>query len=135
MQREFQIRTQRKFETVDITAGVAEVASRCQAEDAVCSVYVPHATAAVVVNENADPNICTDLLDALDKLIPDGVWRHDRIDGNGASHIQAAIVGPTEVIPIRDGDLHLSTWQNVFLCDFDGPRNTRRVIVTIFGDP
>jgi secondary thiamine-phosphate synthase enzyme len=68
-------------------------------------------------------------------LIPAGKWLHDQVDGNGASHIQAAIVGPTEAVPIRDGDLYLSTWQNVFFCDFDGPRRTRRVIVTILGDP
>lgn len=130
MQREFQIRTQRKFETVDITAGVAEIASHSDAEDALCSVYVPHATAAIVVNENADPNIGADLLDALDQLIPDGVWRHDRIDGNGAAHIKAAILGPGETIPVRRGRLVLGTWQALMLVELDGPRQ-RRVVVTV----
>lgn len=130
MQREFQVRTQRKFDTVDITAGVARVVAEAGNATGVCSVYVPHATAAVVINENADPNICTDLLDALDRLIPDGVWKHDRIDGNGAAHIKAAILGPGETVPVRNGELVLGTWQAIMLVDLDGPRQ-RRVVVTV----
>lgn len=86
-----------------------------------------------MVQENDDPNISEDVLDCLSKLVPAGVWIHDRVDGNGDAHIQAGLVGPSEVIPVRDGDLALSTWQNIFLCDFDGPRRNRRVLVTIMG--
>jgi secondary thiamine-phosphate synthase enzyme len=86
-----------------------------------------------MIQENDDPNITADVLECVDKLVPSGVWRHDRIDHNGAAHIQAGLVGPSETIPIRDGQLALSTWQNVFLCDFDGPRSIRRVMVTIIG--
>jgi len=82
-----------------------------------------------VINENDDPNLCTDLLDALDKLIPEGVWRHDRVDRNGAAHLKSAILGPGETIPVRDGRLLLGTWQAIMLIDLDGPRQ-RRVIVT-----
>ena len=92
------------------------------------------ATAALMIQENDDPQVPEDILDCLDRLIPAGGWRHDRIDNNGAAHIQAGIVGPSEAIPVRDGALALSRWQNVFLCDFDGPRRARRVLVTITGE-
>src|SRR5262249_52440763 len=87
-------------------------------------------TAAVVINENDDPNICTDVLDALDRLVPAGIWRHDRVDGNAASHIQAVMLGPGETIPVQDGRLLLGTWQAVMLVELDGPRE-RRVLVTV----
>ena len=99
-------------------------------DEGLCSVFVPHATAAIVINENDDPNLCTDLLDALAKLVPEGVWRHDRVDNNGAAHIKAAILGPSETIPVRGGRLLLGTWQAIMLVDLDGPRQ-RRVIVTV----
>ena len=91
-------------------------------------------TAALMIQENDDPNIGDDVVNCLDGLIPKGVWLHDRIDGNGASHIQAGIVGPSETVPIRDGQLNLSSWQNVFFCEFDGPRRRRTVAVTILGN-
>jgi secondary thiamine-phosphate synthase enzyme len=115
---------------VDLTSRVAEVVRRAGVAEGLCSVYVPHATAAIVVNENDDPNVCVDVLDALDKLIPPGGWRHDLVDGNAASHIQAAILGPGETIPVRDGRLMLGTWQAVMLVELDGPRD-RRVLVTL----
>jgi secondary thiamine-phosphate synthase enzyme len=130
MQAEFTISTHNTYEVVDITRQVAEIVGDSDLEEGICSVYVPHATAAIVINENADPNIGNDLLDALTKLIPEGVWRHDRIDNNGAAHIKAAILGPGETIPVRDGQLVLGTWQAIMLVDLDGPR-TRRVIVTV----
>jgi secondary thiamine-phosphate synthase enzyme len=130
MQREFEVRTQRPRDVVDITATVARIVAESGADTGICSVYVPHATAAVVVNENADPNIGLDLLDALDKLIPQGVWRHDRVDDNGAAHIKAAILGPGETVPVRAGRLLLGTWQSLMLVDLDGPRS-RRVVVTV----
>ena len=89
--------------------------------------------AAIVIHENDDPNLCTDLLDALNKLIPEGVWRHDRVDGNGAAHLKAAMLGPGETIPVRGGRLQLGTWQAIMLVDLDGPRQ-RRVIVTVLAD-
>jgi secondary thiamine-phosphate synthase enzyme len=115
---------------VDLTARVAEIVARSGLAEGLCSVYVPHATAAIVINENDDPNICTDVLDALDRLIPAGIWRHDRVDGNAASHIQATLLGPGETIPVKDGRLQLGTWQAVMLVELDGPRE-RRVLVTI----
>lgn len=127
---ELQIRSSAKREMIDLTAAVADLVRRSGLAEGLCSVYVPHATAAIVVNENDDPNVCVDVLDALDRLVPAGRWRHDRVDGNAASHIQATILGPGETIPIRDGRLLLGTWQAIMLVELDGPRE-RRVVVTI----
>ena len=127
---ELRIRTTAKRELRDITAEVAGVVARSGVAEGLCNVYVAHATAAIVVNENDDPNVCVDVLEALDRLVPAGIWRHDRVDGNAASHIQAAILGPSETIPVRDGRLCLGRWQAVMLAELDGPRE-RRVFVTI----
>ena len=129
---ELRIRTTTKREMVDLTARVAELVAEADVDEGLCSVYTPHATAAIVVNENDDPNVCVDVLDALDRLVPAGIWRHDRVDGNAASHIQATILGPGETIPIRDGKMMLGTWQAVMLVELDGPRD-RRVLVTVSG--
>jgi secondary thiamine-phosphate synthase enzyme len=127
---EFRIRTTTKREMIDLTARVADVVARAGMAEGLCSVYTPHATAAIVVNENDDPNVCVDVLDALDRLIPAGIWRHDRVDGNAASHIQATILGPGETIPVRQHELLLGRWQAVMLVELDGPRD-RRVVVTV----
>jgi secondary thiamine-phosphate synthase enzyme len=130
MQRDFEVSTRRKYEVVDITERVARIVAEAELDDAICSVYVPHATAAIVINENDDPNIGDDLLDALGKLVPEGIWRHDRVDDNGAAHIKASILGPGETVPVREGKLLLGRWQAIMLVDFDGPRR-RRVVVTV----
>ena len=130
MTTELRIRTKHKREMIDLTPQVAEIVRDSGVAEGLCNVYVAHATAAVVVNENDDPNVCVDTLDALDKLIPAGIWRHDRVDGNAASHIQAAILGPSETIPVQQGRLLLGTWQAVMLVELDGPRE-RRIVVTI----
>jgi secondary thiamine-phosphate synthase enzyme len=130
MQTEFTIRSQRQYEMLDITARVAKIVGEAKVEEGMCSVYVPHATAAIVINENDDPNLCDDVLDALAKLVPEGIWRHDRIDSNGAAHIKAAILGPSETVPVLGGKLLLGTWQAIMLVELDGPRQ-RRVIVTV----
>ena len=127
---ELHIRTTQKRELVDITSAVADAVAQSGVDEGLCNVYVAHATAAIVVNENDDPNVCVDLLDALDRLVPAGIWRHDRVDGNAASHIQAAILGPGETIPVRHGRLCLGTWQAVMLAELDGPRE-RRILVTL----
>jgi secondary thiamine-phosphate synthase enzyme len=130
MQREFTVQSQRKYQMLDVTAKVATIVAEASIEEGTCTVYVPHATAAVVINENDDPNLCDDLLDALAKLVPEGIWRHDRIDDNGAAHIKAAILGPGETVPVRGGRLLLGTWQAIMIAELDGPRR-RRVIVTV----
>lgn len=127
---ELQFRTHTRREMVDVTAQVAAVVEATGVDEGLCNVYVAHATAAIVVNENDDPNVCVDTLDALDQLVPAGVWRHDLVDGNAASHIQASILGPGETIPIRAGRLQLGRWQAIMLVELDGPRE-RRVLVTV----
>ena len=125
--------TNRERQLVDVTREAQQLVRASGVQKGVCSLYAHGATAALMVQENDDPNIGEDVVDCLDKLVPKGVWRHDRIDGNGASHIQAGLVGPSESIPIRAGKLDLSTWQNLFFCEF-GPRSRRTVAVTIIGD-
>ncbi|MBU2561026.1 MAG: secondary thiamine-phosphate synthase enzyme YjbQ [Nanoarchaeota archaeon] len=127
---EFTVSTTKKQELVDITHQVEEAVAKSGAKEGLCNVYVAHATAAIAINENADPNITLDIIDALDKTVKESGWRHDCIDNNAAAHIKAAIVGPSETIPVKDGKLRLGRWQGIFLCDFDGPRK-RTVAVTV----
>ncbi len=130
--RAFFVSTQDKHQIVDITHKVTDALRESGVSEGQLTVFTPHATAAIALNENDDPNIGTDLLRALSKLIieHDG-WLHDRIDNNAAAHIKSAIMGPSETVPIIGGRLSLGTWQNFFLCEFDGPRHERRVIVSI----
>lgn len=131
MQEEFTISTSKKQELVDITSRVNSIIQKSKIKDGLCNVFTSHATAAVIINENYDPNICLDLLDALNKLIPSGIWRHDRIDGNADSHIKAAILGPQETMPIKNGELQLGRWQSCMLVELDGPRKDRKIIITV----
>jgi secondary thiamine-phosphate synthase enzyme len=124
------IKTKSKEEIVDLTYQVKEIVKKSKIREGICYIYVPHATAAITINENYDENVCIDFLNFLDKLIPEGRWLHDKIDGNGAAHLKAALIGPSEFIPIKDGKLLLGTWQGIMFCEFDGPRE-RRVIVEI----
>ena len=124
------LRTRKAQEMIDITQQVADEVRRTGVKDGLCLVFVPHATAAVVINENADQNVCQDILDAMGRLVPEGAWRHDRIDNNAAAHIKATILGPSETVPVRGGALRLGTWQSLMLVEFDGPRD-RTVIVEV----
>ena len=127
---ELTIRTRKTQEMLDITSQVAEMVRRSGVANGLCLVYVPHATAAIVINENADPNVCQDILDALGRVVPEGVWRPDRVDNNAAAHIKATILGPSQAVPVREGGLRLGTWQSVMLVELDGPRD-RTVIVEV----
>ena len=127
---ELRLHTRTKRELVDITSELTAIVSKAGMAEGLCHVYVAHATAAIVINENDDPNICADLIDALARLVPEGEWRHDRIDRNGAAHIKAAMLGPSETIPVCNARLQLGTWQAIMLVDLDGPRQ-RRVIVSV----
>lgn len=119
-------------ELIDITPQVKKIVKKSGVKQGICAVYAQGATSALTINENADPEICKDILEALDKAIPNhGRWRHDRIDNNAVAHIKAAIIGPSESIPIHNGKLMLSTWQDIFFCNFDGPRSGRKVLVEI----
>ncbi len=126
--------TRHREELVDITARVAAIVKASGVRQGVATVYAQGATAALMIQENWDESVQTDVIHLLRKLIPRGVWLHDEQDGNGDAHLKAGLVGPSEVIPIIDGELGLSRWQNIFFCEFDGPRRDRRVVCTILAD-
>jgi secondary thiamine-phosphate synthase enzyme len=126
--------TPRREVLVDITDHVAQIVGDSGIENGLVSVYVQGATAAVMIQENWDDSVQTDVVDFLRNIIPKGVWLHDRQDGNGDAHLKAGLVGPSETIPVIHGKLGLSTWQNIFLCEFDGPRAQRTVVCTVIGD-
>jgi secondary thiamine-phosphate synthase enzyme len=130
--RRLNFETRSHHEVLDITSEVNRVIVESGVTEGQVCVYTPHATAAVAINENDDPNIGVDFLRALGQMVPehDG-WLHDRVDNNAAAHIKSAVIGPSETIPITSGRMCLGTWQNIFLCEFDGPRRERGVIVSI----
>lgn len=134
MRENISVSTSRREELVDITLQVHEAVIQSGVENGLAVLYVQGATAALMIQENWDESVQTDVLDLLRKLIPKGVWLHDRQDGNGDSHLKAGLVGPSESIPIIDSRLGLSRWQNIFLCEFDGPRSERNVVCTIIKD-
>lgn len=127
---ELRIQTSKRSQAIDITPQVAEAVQKLGVSEGICHVYIAHTTASITINENADPNIGVDLLKALDRLIPEGIWKHDEIDDNGAAHVKASLVGPSETIPVRHGKLLLGTWQAVMLVEFDGPRR-RQLVVSV----
>ncbi|TVR73619.1 MAG: YjbQ family protein [Marinilabiliales bacterium] len=118
----------------DITSKVKDILKQNPVRSGIVSVYVQGATAGIMIQENWDDSVQNDVISLLNKLIPQGVWQHDAQDGNGDSHLKAGIVGPSETIPVIDGKIGLSTWQNIFLCEFDGPRSSRKIAVTVIGD-
>lgn len=127
---EIAVSSSKKNEIIDITKEVEDLVFKSKAKDGFAIVYVPHATCALMINENYDPNVLSDILSSLSSLIPDGKWKHDKVDGNGAAHIKASIIGPSEVILIKGSKLMLGQWQSIMLADFDGPRK-RSVFVKI----
>ena len=134
MRETIHIASTTREELVDITARVSEIVRRSGISDGLVSVYAQGATAAIMIQENWDDSVQTDVIDLLRKLIPKGVWRHDEQDGNGDAHLKSGLVGPSETVPLVDGKLGLSTWQNIFFCEFDGPRGDRRVTVSVLAD-
>jgi secondary thiamine-phosphate synthase enzyme len=131
MQKEIILKTNQREELIDITEQVKSIIASSGVKEGVCHIFVRHATAGIIINENADPNISLDFLEALRNLIPSGKWRHDRVDQNADAHLKAALIGSSQAIPIKDGKLLLGTWQSIFFCEFDGPRESRKVIVNI----
>jgi secondary thiamine-phosphate synthase enzyme len=115
----------------DITNDVEKIVASSNIEAGLVNVYVRGATAGIMIQENWDQSVQTDVIHLFQKLVPQGVWLHDQQDGNGDSHLKAGIVGPQETIPIMNGEMALSTWQNIFLCEFDGPRKKRDIVLTL----
>lgn len=120
--RTIEVKTQAREELVDITARVREELASSGVKDGICCVYVPHTTAAVTINENADPSVKEDILMALRKIVPDSLpYRHS--EGNSPAHVKACLIGSSIKVIIDEGQLALGTWQGIFFCEFDGPRS------------
>jgi len=122
--REIHISTRQRTEFIDITSRVMSVLKEEDGRSGVCVVYVPHTTAGVTINENADPTVCQDILACLERIAPaKAEYRHR--EGNADAHIKASIVGSSVMVMVEDGRLQMGTWQGIFFCEFDGPRSRR----------
>ena len=127
--KQFTVRTNARAEMIDITDRIRALLREKRIKNGICHVFVPHTTAAVTINENADPDVPRDILMELDKIVPlNDHYRHS--EGNSAAHIKASMMGASETVFIEDGELVLGIWQSIFFCEFDGPR-TRKVIVRL----
>jgi secondary thiamine-phosphate synthase enzyme len=130
-----QVQTRAARELIDVTAELREALRRAKVRSGLAIVFVPHTTAGVTIQENADPDVRTDLLHALSEAVPDrparGVYRH--AEGNSPAHVMASLVGSSAAVIVEGGDLLLGTWQGVYLCEFDGPRR-RTVHVKVIAD-
>jgi secondary thiamine-phosphate synthase enzyme len=129
MIKQLRVKSNARTEFVDITAGVQRLVAETGVRSGICHVYVPHTTSAITINENSDPNVGRDILKELNKVIPfDDHYGHS--EGNSAAHIKSSLVGVSKAIMVEDGRLALGTWQAIFFCEFDGPRD-RRVQVKV----
>jgi len=128
------VRTERRTQLVDVTVEVERLVAKSGVGSGVCYIYAPHTTAAVMINEHADPDVATDLEGVFDRLVPrSGPYRHG--EGNSDSHAKAALVGASQVVFVEGGKLALGRWQGVFLCEFDGPRERRLQIKVVADRP
>ncbi|MCG5549319.1 secondary thiamine-phosphate synthase enzyme YjbQ [Halorhodospira halochloris] len=125
------VTTHQREELVDITEPIRRAVAEAEVSDGLLALYVQGATAAIMIQENWDASVPCDAVKLLQQLVPRGVWEHDSQDGNGDSHLKAGLIGPSETIPIINGKMGLSTWQGIFLCEFDGPRRERKVVCTL----
>lgn len=130
---QFTVRTQDRVDMIDITAGVRKLVSESGIQNGILTVFVPHTTCGVMINEHADPDVVHDIKLQLKKLVPYQKPEYRHLEGNSDSHIKTAMVGSSETIILEQGRLLLGTWQGIFLCDFDGPRS-RKVFVKIMND-
>ncbi len=125
----FQVRSSQRTDFIDVTHSVQEAVEKSGVREGVCIVYIPHTTAAVTINENADPSVIQDMTTALNRIVPfEDRYRH--LEGNSAAHIKSSLVGCSETLLVESGELVLGTWQGIFFCEFDGPRS-RKVYVKI----
>ncbi len=124
------IKTNRKTEMIDITSMITRAVESSGIKEGLCMLFVPHTTAAITVNESADPSVKSDILMILNRIIP---WEadYDHLEGNSPAHVKSTLVGVSEQLVIEKGRLILGTWQGIFFCEFDGPR-TRKVVLKIY---
>jgi len=129
MIKEFKVSTSRRNELVDITGEIRSAISESGIQNGCCHIFVPHTTAAVTINEKADPNVPRDISNSMEKIVPPD-WGYTHAEGNSDSHIKSSMVGASEMVLISDSKPVLGTWQAVFFCEFDGPR-TRKCMVRV----
>jgi secondary thiamine-phosphate synthase enzyme len=134
MQKIITLSTGRKQGLYDITLEVTSFIQSSKIITGIASVYARGSTAAIMLQENWDQSVQNDVLSFLSKIIPSGIWEHDRQDNNGDAHLKSGLIGASQTIPIIDGKPGLSTWQNIFFCEFDGPREQREIVVTLISD-
>ena len=134
MQKIITLRTDHHNGLYDITSKVGEIIKESHVKNGIVSVYARGSTAAIMIQENWDESVQNDVVTLLNRMIPSGIWEHDHQDNNGDAHLKAGLVGPSETIPVVDGNAGLSTWQNIFFCEFDGPRQQREIVVTVIAD-
>ncbi len=127
-----QISTRRRNEIVDLTPRVQEIVAASGVKEGICVVYVPHTTAGVTINENADPDVKHDMLEKLSEMVPEQEAYYQHGEGNSDSHVKTALVGPSVTLIVERGRLLLGTWQGIYFCEFDGPR-TRQFHVKVIG--
>ncbi len=127
--KEITVRTKRRNEFIEVTGEIEKTVEDSKVKDGFVILYVPHTTAGITINENADPSVKADILNTLDKLVPPNAG-YSHLEGNADSHIKSTIVGVSQLVPIRNGRISLGTWQGIFFCEFDGPR-TRKMIVQV----
>jgi secondary thiamine-phosphate synthase enzyme len=126
------VKTSKRTQLIDVTAAVQKAVTSSGVENGVCYVYVPHTTAAVMINECADPDVARDVEGALDRVIPaDGAFRH--AEGNSDSHIKSILVGASQMVFVENGKLVLGRWQGIFFCEFDGPRTRDLQVKVVAG--
>ena len=128
--KEFTVRTSKRSEFVEITAKVQSILTESRVERGICIVFVPHTTAGITINENADPDVVNDMTGALDKIAPWESRDYQHSEGNSAAHVKASMMGSSVHVPVAGGQLQFGAWQGIYLCEFDGPR-TRKVWVEI----
>jgi secondary thiamine-phosphate synthase enzyme len=134
IQKSIYLKTDKHNALYDITDVVRNIVLESGYKTGFVNVYARGSTCAIMIQENWDESVQNDVINLLKKLIPPGVWLHDRQDNNGDAHLKSGLIDPTETIPIINGQLGLSTWQNIFFCEFDGPRSKREVVVTVYGE-
>jgi len=126
-----EVQSRQRVEMIDVTADVSRVLSASGCKDGLLQLFVPHTTAAVTINENADPDVVRDIIATLNTLIPfDGDYRH--LEGNSAAHLKSSLVGCSLTVPFSHGRLDLGTWQGIYFCEFDGPRR-RQLQIKVIG--
>ena len=134
MQKIITVSTDKKNGLYDITGQVTDLIRASNISTGIASVYARGSTCAIMIQENWDESVQNDVLNLLQKLVPHGIWQHDHQDDNGDSHLKSGLIGASQTIPIIDNKPGLSTWQNIFFCEFDGPREKREVMVTMISD-